>query len=273
MPAVLEKFPKKASATAGASVILSIYPMDMVSQSYHAGMFKYFHPAAKQDKMMTLECNPDRTTAYPAKDSQPFIFTEDECEFGNGYTQIIVHDSYQLTRDWVQDQETYVKRDIYADAIAKDLVREWGSGRLTDSAAGGPGIIVYNPRVSLEEHLAIIRDQQTMYFRELIFQGDKFAEAKQWDMITNLHRVAAGWLQEETRPWYNPIKGNRTKLCAACGENMNLMALVCKSCGTNIITFAKDMLAHGVEINDPVLEFYKIEQSLPQVTKQAKEGK
>lgn len=263
MPA-LQKLPKASSITPGTGVILSIYPMELVSATPHAGMFKYLHPPANRDKIQTLECNPLRTTAYPAQDVDAFLFSEENTEPDYGYTQILVHDSYQLTRDWAQDVESYIKRDIPADAIVKSLVQEWASGRMTDSAAGTPGIRVYVPSISLEEQLDEMRRNQTVYFRDLVFQGDKLHDAKQWDQITNLHRIAAGWLREETRPWYNPIKGQRMKVCPACGETMNRMAIVCKSCSTNVFTFAATMKELGVIITDPVIDFYRQEQSLPQ---------
>jgi len=271
MPNLL-KLPKASSITAGTGVVLSIYPVELVSATPHAGMFRYLHPPANRDKIITLECNPLRTTVYPAQEGEPFMYAEEATEQDYGFTQIIVHDSYQLTRDWAQDTETYVKRDIPAASIVKALVQEWASGRMTDSASGGPGIRVYEPRISLEEQLEVMRENQTLYFRELVFQGDKFHDAKQWDQITNLHRIAAGWLREETRPWYNPIKGQRMKTCPACGESMNLMAIVCKSCSTNIFSFAKSMQELGVVITDPVLERYAQEQSLPQKVRKATEA-
>lgn len=267
----LSKLPKASSITPGTGVILSIYPVELVSHTPHAGMFKYLHPPAIRDKIITLECNPLRTTVYPAQEGEPFRYAVEDTEQDYGFTQILVHDSYQLTRDWAQDNETYVKRDIPAASIVKALVQEWASGRMTDSAAGGPGIRVYEPSISFEEQLEDMRANQTVYFRELVFQGDKLYDAKQWDQITNLHRIAAGWLREESRPWYNPIKGQRMKACPACGENMNLMAIVCKSCSTNIFSFAKSMKDLGVEITDPVLDRYAQEQSLPQKVRKASE--
>lgn len=269
MPATLQSLPKSSSITPGTGVVLSIYPVELISATPHAGMFKYIHPPANRDKIITLECNPLRTTVYPPEDAPPYNYTEEATEQDWGFTQIVVHDSYQLTRDWAQDVESYVKRDIPAASIVKSLVQEWASGRMTDSAAGGPGIRAFVPSISLEEQLEEMRNNQTIYFRELVFQADKFYDSKQWDQITNLHRIAAGWLREESRPWYNPIKGQRMKTCPACGESMNLMAIVCKSCSTNIFTFAKTMKDLGVDINDPVLNFYKQEQALPQKVRKA----
>jgi len=248
--------------TPGSEAILSIFPMEMVMPTYHASMHRYLHPPADRDKIITLRNNPARTTQYPATDDQPFFYNEEPCEPGSGYVRILVYDSYQLLRDWAQDNESLIKKDIPARLIADDLVKTWSAGRLTDSAQGAPGIMRYDSRIGLENQLAQMHQNQTIYFRELVFQADRFHEEKKWNDITNLHRAAAEYLNEEQRPWFNPIKGQKSKNCPACQKSMALMAIVCGACNTNIIKFAKEMHEIGVKIEDPVLAFYNIETKL-----------
>jgi len=255
----------RESLTPGKEEIISVYPLELTLDVPHAGVtFTYVHPPAQRDKKIVLQHNPERTTAYPPKSAIPFSYKEEDTKMGEGYTRIIVYDTYQLTRDWTQDAEVLLKKDIPATIVVKDLVRCWTSGRVTESASGGPGIAVFDPKLRLEEQLGRIREHQKRYFRELIFQADRYFETKQWLNITNLHRAAAQELGVEGSPWFNPISGTGVKNCPACQNSMAHLAIVCPKCNSNIIEFAKKMHALGVKVEDPVLTLYKVEMDKPE---------
>lgn len=251
--------------TPGKETIISIFPMELSIQIPHAGpQFVYVHPPADRDKNILMAYNPERTTAYPPTSNLPFTYREEPVNTRRGYTSIVVYDTYQLVQDWTQEKPTILKKDIPALMVAEDLVRVWSSGRMTESAAGGPGIARFDRSRPLDEQLASLWSRQDQYFRELVFQADRFHEKKEWNNITNLHRKAAEYLGGELRPWFQPLQGSATKDCPACQNRMERMAIVCSKCNTNIIRFAKEMSELGVKIEDPVLEMYKIKAGLAQ---------
>lgn len=249
--------------TPGKETILSIFPMELSIQIPHAGpQFVYIHPPAQRDLDIVMAYNPERTTAYPPTSDMPFSYKQTPVKTSRGYTRIVVHDTYQLVQDWTQEKPTTIKKDIPAIMVADDLVRVWSSGRMTESAAGGPGIMRYQKNVPLDEQLESLWQRQTLYFRELVFQADRFHEQKQWNNITNLHRKAAEYLGGELRPWFQPLQGTATKECPACQNRMERLAIVCAKCNTNIVKFAKEMAELGIAIQDPVLDHFKIETEI-----------
>lgn len=246
--------------TPGKEVIISVFPSIMTLETQHAGMYKYYHPPCQRDKVIILTNNVERTTLQPAKEGPPFFYQEQDCEMGEGFTMIEVFDTYQITRDWTIDNEVYINRPILAggpSGVAVDLVKCWTSGRFTESASGGPGIRVYDAKRDLNEQLAELRAHQSVYFRDLIHQADEFSQRSEMRNITNLHRMAADWEGVKDRKWFEAIQAKATKSCPGCGETINANAIICKHCNVNIIIFAEDMLARGVEITDPVLGLYK----------------
>jgi len=265
----LELLPQSASEhiTPGRAEILSIFPMELSLLVPHAGpQFTYIHPPADRNKKILMAYNPKRTTEFPPSSELAFTYKEEPVTDGKGFTRIVLYDTYQLVQDWTQDKPTVVKKDIPVKMVVEDLVRCWCSGRLTDSAEGGPGIAVYEPKIRLQEQLDALWHKQSSYFRGLVFQADRFFETKQWGNITNLHRTAAEYVGGEARPWYQPLSEGVMKSCPACQTKMERLAIVCGKCNTNIVKFAKDMQEIGVKIEDPVLDHLKLDFALIEKT-------
>lgn len=257
--------------TPGKMEVISIFPMEMDMLVPHAGpQFRYIHPAADRDKEILMALNPERVTSCPPTSNVPYFYQEKPAQPGKGFTRIVFYDTFQLVKDWTQEPPATVKRDIPVQMVVEDMVRCWTSGRLTDSADGGPGIAVYNPKLSLQEQLDNLWTRQQTYFRGLVYQADRLHETKDWANITNLHRKAAEYVGGEDRPWFKPLHESPTKTCPACDTRIARLSIVCTKCGTNIVKFAKEMLELGVKVEDPVLQHLKMDLAIVEKTKEVK---
>jgi len=278
MAAVMTQLPQSIATkiTPGKEVILSVFPSLMVLETQHAGMHKYVHPPCQRDKIIQLTNNPDRTTVQPAKEGPSFFYQEIDVDMGEGYAMIEVFDTYQITRDWTVDNEVYLNRPIPAGGphgVAVDIVKCWTSGRFTESAAGGPGIRVYDPTRDLQEQLEMLRAHQSTYFKDLIHQADEFAQRAEMRNITNLHRLAAEWEGVKDRKWFEAIQAKVTKSCPGCGETINANAIICKHCNINIILFAEEMGKRNILIKDPVISLYAADADAKLPNPPAKRGR
>ncbi len=227
--------------------LLSIYPLDLEFRVWHNGLFTYCHPAAKKDAVIVRTYNPNRmSTTEPGSvpASEPmFTDTEAPCEVNGGYTLIRVYDTFTWHRDYSQDKEIMIPKQVLALDVARELRRAWGLDVVEGNGGMGPGLMVIAGDTPTANELAAVRLRQTQYARTLINSASTMFAKGEVKNISDLHRSMATWMGVNNLPWIVKMEQVEMKSCVACGETIRSKALKCKECGAELPKFYAE---HGI---------------------------
>lgn len=241
--------------TPGMSTVLSIWPFDQTHMTHHAGIITYGHPAAAKDQIKVVQMNPERVTMRPSNTpvgveyKSPYMskYTNMPIKSGIGYTRIDVYDTYTRARNFSMESDNtpvvIVDHPITALSVADMLVKIFSGGRPGDYVYGGPGMVVYDPKRSLEEQLAELHAKQTLFAEGIVNEAEGFAAERQWKNITSVHRTLAKWLGYTPKDWGIASQRNvAVKKCVNCQADIPLRALKCTNagCGVNLVQFYQE---------------------------------
>lgn len=214
----------------GQSIIVSVWPGELVQSVPHAGQVTYRLPEAAKDRIRGVMMNPQRLSTEMPDPTQPDakVMEEETVPEGQGFSFLICCDTRQFVRD--PQTERIIGYPIPAHVAAEGLLHEWlriGA----KSQVGQAGMRIWDRQQPLAELLADLQKLQRILFREMIISADTDWAAERFDAVTDAHRKAARWMNEE-RAWCLEKQIQAKKTCLLCGELIPAMALKCKGCGS-----------------------------------------
>lgn len=193
------------------------------------------------------------------------------------YALLTVYDTFQVTRKFAESSEDEAedmqRSPISCLGIATDLLRLWAQDAPGNASGASPGIMVIQGETPTQLELDTLWAQQTEYFRWLVLKADEYWITGNRAGITEDHRRALRWLGSEDRDWFKKINAVMFKTCAACGEDIRLMATVCPKCQQNLIKFYKDAGITVTEDVDPgVFRFLAMQRTNNEAATAAREA-
>ncbi len=170
------------------------------------------------------------------------------------FSRLVVEDQYQ---SHYIGQDKHVDHRIFAEDIARDLVKCWAQP--LSNNGGAPGVFISpidNPTdeqvIHLPEFQKALQDQDR-YMANMVGQADQlYAIPENRRNINEEHQVAAKYLRISGRPWQGGLSRGATKECPFCGAACSHGAVKCISCGEIIDqagyeALKKQVLNGGVE--------------------------
>lgn len=157
-----------------------------------------------------------------------------------------IPDSWQAKLD-IHTREHEAANLVSAESRGRDLVKHWAVPDSECKNGGKPGIWIASGE-SLKFDCAEAReamDDQMAYIEWLYYKGQEYAEAKQWNLIGDRHRVAGMWLKKE-EPWVKNLVVESIHTCPACGSTVKPGAYICATCTYQVRDFPPDMAARFI---------------------------
>jgi hypothetical protein len=161
------------------------------------------------------------------------------------YALLDVYDAFSLQRDLTETEgERHVPRIKTAIQIATDLVSLWAENTLGAGSGGGAGVTILAGSTPTDQELSNLNAHQLRFADYMIQQGNDFYQARKLTEIRAVHRDMLYWKfgdRPKGYPWYVSSTVANTKPCIACREDMDMEALVCATCRTNLVQFYLDL--------------------------------
>lgn len=193
------------------------------------------------------------------------------------YALLPVYDTWTLTRKFAESSEDesddMQRSPVSCVGIASSLLRLWAEDAPGNASGSKPGVMVIQGEEPTQLELDQLWSSQTEYFRWLVAKGDEYWITGNRAGITEDHRRALRWLGSEDREWFKKINAVLFKTCAACGEDIRLMATVCPKCQQNLIKFYNDANVIVTEEVDPgVFRFVNMQRTNREAQHAAREA-
>lgn len=197
------------------------------------------------------------------------------------YALLRVYDTWTLTKDLnligvaetYADAQSMVRSPVSCEGVAMDLLRQWAQDCPGNASGAKPGVMVIEGDEPTQLELDGLWQTQVTYFRWLVMKADEYWITGKREYITEDHRRALRWLGSEDRDWFKKILAVHYKACPACAEQINIMAVQCRHCQTNLVKFWRDMgVLRPTEDQDPgVFAWHKQQDDLAEKRRLAKE--
>ena len=215
--------------------LLSVHPSAQRAPRDHQGGAIYEIPGCNTSKIITAhpillvkatEAEKTRTT------------TSVDCPAGEGYSLLRIYDTFQLCKDLTTEPERYESRSIPVENVAECLLSELdGTNTLIAKEGVRNGVCLIEGDTPTQEELDKSRSDLDGYLQALVVKANDLSLKGEGHQIRKQHRVAATYLGMEGASWVKSPTRTVTKPCVFCGEHIEMNALGCKHCSTNIPEF------------------------------------
>jgi len=166
----------------------------------------------------------------------------------DGEVQVLNIGTNVVSRMRVPVMGNTIDMSIPAMTVARAIVEDRNTGQLYYSPEAKPGLFFVEGTYSREEAKLNFQKEieeanrlQNNWFEHLVkLADDDWAKSKQHRYISDTQRYAARKLGL-TKDWTFTATDAADKRCAACYSPMHALAIICPTCKTNQIEFAKGL--------------------------------